>query len=106
MLLKMYSNETKVPDINSHKNNKRLFLTSNKKQRSRLDNSNSQKRRNNEQARLMKIKNFPPDFFENANANFSQNEDIRKKKSIQSFWILILDHFTFFNIICNFLIIT
>ena len=68
MLLKMRTNDTKVPDINLHKSSKR---------KSRFDNSNSQKRKNNDQTKLMKIKNFPPDFFENA--NFNQNEDIRKK---------------------------
>lgn len=46
--------------------NKKNILTSTKKPRTGIENSNSQKRRVSEQARLMKIKNFPPDFFKSS----------------------------------------
>lgn len=43
-----------------------MFRTSRKDQIDHFENSNSHKRRFNEQARLLKIKNFPSDFFGNA----------------------------------------
>jgi len=53
---------------NSHK----VTMTSAKRSRSRLENSNSQqKRRVTEQARLMKIKKFPPCFIQD-----KSNEEI------------------------------
>lgn len=48
-------------NIMSRNKSHKVFLTSSKKQRACTDSS--QKRRVNEQARLMKMKNFPPDFF-------------------------------------------
>lgn len=61
------SRRQKLETFGIHNENSRKYLHSTaKKGRLGLENSNSKKRRVNEQARLMKIKNFPPDFFNNA----------------------------------------
>ena len=70
--------DSKSPGFCSHKSRRDLFMTSNKKPGLRLDHSNSQKRRNHEQARLARMKNFPPDFFEGN--SHSVTNDIRKLK--------------------------
>ena len=57
----------------SQKSNRKLNFGSNRKESIQNDQNYSQKRRNHEQARLMRIKNFPPDFFHSNNN--SRNND-------------------------------
>jgi hypothetical protein len=76
------------------KDNKKVPFTTAKKSKLGNENSNSQKRRLTEENRLMKIKNFPPDFFksskkENSTSNrhaFSvdRGHSRRQKRSLQS----------------------
>lgn len=66
--------------LGSRNNNHKVNLTSAKKSR-KLENSNSQKRRVINQARLMKVKNFPPCFIKD-NTNFDSNYlEYNRKKS-------------------------
>jgi hypothetical protein len=70
-----------VTILGSTNNNHKSHISSAKRSR-RLENWNSQKRRLNEQARLMKVKNFPPCFIkENANidCNYIEYNNNNKK---------------------------